>query len=222
VVQVRCRALNESGYWSDWSDPISPIIKDIRAPVKGPEFWRIVQSNHLQKGDNITLKWQPVKDPFLCSPVEYEVLYEKSDVVISSIYIGNSTNYTFALQNSVVTVTTVRAHNALGHSSMNRNLLLSQRMSTVQAVESLEVHPLNKSVVAVWSLLPVEYKVLEFVLEWKNLRDESHVRWEYIPPNVSRYYIKDHFFTIEKYQFSLTPVFLEGVGSPKITYEFSK
>ncbi|XP_073449894.1 leptin receptor isoform X2 [Aquarana catesbeiana] len=216
AVQVRCRGLNVSGYWSDWSDPISPIIKDIRAPVKGPDFWRIVQNNHLQKGDNITLIWQPVKDPFLCGPVLYEVLYEMSEV-----YTGNSTNYTLPLQNSAATVT-VRARNALGHSSMNRNLLLSQRMSTVQAVESLEVHPLNKSVVAVWSLLPVEYEVLEFVLEWKNLRDKSHVRWEYIPPNVSRYYIKDHFFTIEKYQFSLTPVFLEGVGSPKITYEFSK
>ncbi|KAM5148543.1 leptin receptor [Mantella aurantiaca] len=221
AVQVRCRGLNVSGYWSDWSDPMSPIIKDIRAPVKGPEFWRIVQDNHLQKGDNITLIWQPVKDPFLCGPVEYEVLYEMYDVVTSTIYIGNSTNYTFTLQNSAVTIT-VRAHNALGYSSINRNLLLSQKMSTVQAVESLEVHPLNRSVVAVWSLLPMEYNVLELVLEWRNLRDESHVRWVFIPPNVSRYYIKDHFFTIEKYQFSLTPVFLEGVGSPKITYEFSK
>ncbi|XP_072275511.1 leptin receptor isoform X2 [Pyxicephalus adspersus] len=221
IIQVRCRVLNVPGYWSDWSDPISPIIKDIRAPVKGPEFWRIVQNSQLQKGDNVTLMWQPVKDPFLCGPVQYEVLCETSNVVISSINIGNSTNYKFTLQNNAVTVT-VRAHNALGYSSINRNLVLSPKMSTVQAVESLEVHPLNKSVVAVWSLLPVEYDILELVLEWKNLRDESNVRWEFIPPNVSRYYIKDHFFTIEKYQFSLTPVFPEGVGSPKITYEFSK
>ncbi|XP_018418582.1 PREDICTED: leptin receptor [Nanorana parkeri] len=241
IIQVRCRGLNVPGYWI--------------SPVKGPEFWRIMQNNNLQKGDNITLIWKdchilctaisaslpvryiasicalahvsqgfrrrdlsdvklaPVKEPFLCGPVEYEVLSEISHEVISSRYVGNSTNYTFTLQNNDVTVT-VRAHNALGHSSMNRNVLLSQRMSTVQAVESLEVHPLNKSVVAVWSLLPTEHNVLELVLEWKNLRDASRVRWVFITFH--------HFFTIEKYQFSLTPVFLEGAGRPKITYELSK
>ncbi|XP_068095399.1 leptin receptor [Hyperolius riggenbachi] len=224
IVQVRCRISesNASGYWSNWSSPISTALKDIRAPSKGPEFWRLVQENNLQKGDNITLIWQPVKEPLVCF-TEYEVSYITPNVTLPPIYIGNATNVTFTLQRSDVTVT-VLTLNSLGHSRMNRNLTLSQKVSSVQAVESLEVYRLNNSAVATWKLqlLPPQYHLLELVLEWRNLRDGSHVSWVYVSPSDGRHYIKDQFFSVEKYQFSLAPVFVEGIGSPKISYEFCK
>ncbi|XP_063795237.1 leptin receptor isoform X2 [Pseudophryne corroboree] len=222
TVQIRCIAISRSGYWSDWSQPINTAIKDLRAPLKGPEFWRIVQKNIIQKGDNITLVWQPLqREQLLCSVSGYEVLHQASNALIWSQYIGNTTNYTFTLQHSAVTVT-VQARNSRGHSKVNRNLTLSEKMSAVKAVRSLDVYLLNSSAVAVWNLFPVAYDPLELVLEWRNLREKAQVRWAFIPPNVSKYYIEDQFFAIEKYQFSLTPVFSEGVSSPRITYEFSK
>ncbi|XP_075037936.1 leptin receptor isoform X2 [Mixophyes fleayi] len=222
TVQIRCKAIDVSEYWSDWSNPVNTMIKDVRAPLKGPEFWRFVQKNIIQKGDNITLIWQPVqKEQLLCSVRGYEILHQVSNTVSWSESIGNATNYTFSLQHSAVIVT-VRALNSLGHSKVNRHLTLSERMSAVKAVKSLDVYPLNSSAVAVWNLFPVPYEPLEFVLEWRNLRENAQVRWAFIPPNVSKYYFEDQFFFIEKYQFSLTPVFLEGISSTKTTYEFSK
>ncbi|KAM9324657.1 leptin receptor [Gastrophryne carolinensis] len=217
IVQVRCRKSDVSEYWSNWSEPVHTAIKDIRAPSRGPEFWRTVPNSLLQIGDNITLIWQPSVN----SHLKYEVLYETSSILMVPVDVGNATNYTFTLQNNNVTVS-VQARNSLGHSKINHKLTFSSEISTVQAVETLDVYLLNNSAVAVWTLLPVDYNVLELVLEWRNLQYESSGRWVFIDPNISRYYIDEHFYAFEKYQFSLTPVFAEGVGCPKITYTFSK
>jgi len=61
-----------------------------------------------------------------------------------------------------------------------------------------------------------------FVTEWKILNEDSEIKWLRIPPSVKKYYIHDHFIPIEKYQFSLYPVFMEGVGKPKIINSFTQ
>ncbi|XP_056388788.1 leptin receptor isoform X2 [Hyla sarda] len=222
TIQVRCQLVNVSKIWSDWTNAIDTEVTDFNDPLRGPEFWRIITKNSIQKGDNITLVWKPLqKEESLCSIRGYELVQQVSNIISWSTYVGNVTNYTLTLQGSTVTVS-IRAVNSLGQSKMNHNLTLSKDMSTVKAVRSLDVYALNSTVLAVWTMAPVSYDVVGFVLEWRNLRERSQMHWTYIPPNISRYYIKDQFYAIEKYQFSLTPVFLEGVASPYITYEFSK
>ncbi|XP_069594308.1 leptin receptor [Ranitomeya imitator] len=222
TIQVRCQVVNLSDIWSNWTNPLDTVVKDIKEPSSGPEFWRITTKKNIQKGDNITLVWKPLqKAQSLCSIRGYELVQQVSNIISWSTYVGNVTNYTLTLQHSTVTLT-LQAVNSLGHSKMNHNLTLSEDVSKVTAVQSLNIYSQNSTVLAVWSVSPVPYNLLGFVLEWKNLRVRSRVRWMYIPPNVYRYYIEDKLFAIEKYKFSLTPVFLEGVGSPRITYEFSK
>ncbi|XP_069837498.1 leptin receptor [Dendropsophus ebraccatus] len=222
TVQVRCQLVNVSKIWSDWTNAIDTVVRDIKEPLRGPEFWRIMTKNSIHKGDNVTLVWKPLqKEESLCSLQGYELVQQVSNIISWSTYVGNVSNYTLTLQGSSVTLT-IRAVNSLGHSKMNHNLTLAKDMSTVKAVESLNVYALNSTVLAVWKIFPVPYELLGFVFEWRNLRGRTQMSWTYIPPNVSRYYIEDQFFAIEKYQFSLTPVFLEGVSSPHVTYEFSK
>lgn len=222
TIQVRCQLVNLSKIWSDWTNAVDTVVKDIKEPSRGPEFWRIMTKDKLQKGDNITLVWKPLqKEESLCSVRGYELVQQVSNIISWSTYVGNLTNYTLTLNHSAVTLT-LRAVNSLGQSKMDHNLTLAEDMSTVKAVESLNVYALNGTVLAVWKMSPVPYDLLGFVLEWRNLRGRSEMHWTHIPPNIRRYYIEDQFFAIEKYQFSLTPVFLEGVGSPHITYEFSK
>ncbi|MEE6494899.1 hypothetical protein FKM82_001896 [Ascaphus truei] len=222
TVQVRCRRKDGAGYWSDWSRPVHTVLKDIRAPLKGPDFWRIVEDDPIHKRKNVTLIWQPLtKERSLCSVRGYEIHRQISKNVSWSEYIGNTTKYTFTLPEDVLTVT-VLAINSLGYSLVNNNLTLSHGMSTVSTVQSLRVALINSScAVVVWSLLPMVYGPTELVVEWKNLREEQ-VKWIFTPSNISRYYIEDHFVAIEKYQFGLYPIFPQGIGSPEVTYEFTK
>ncbi|XP_053549662.1 leptin receptor [Bombina bombina] len=222
TVQIRSKRIDDTGYWSDWSIPVHTVLKDVRAPQKGPDFWRIVKTDKIEKGDNVTLMWQPLqREQSLCSVGGYEIQYQISENARWSIYIGNITKYTFTLSSDILTVTVV-AINSLGYSALNNKLTFSHEMSKVNIVQTFRVYLINSScAVAVWTLLPSVSNPSELVVEWQNLREDP-IKWIFVPSNISRYYINDYFFAIERYRFRLYPIFPDGVGSPHVTYEFSK
>lgn len=86
VVQVRCRALDGLGYWSNWSKSAYAVVRDIKgmcafracsdawssfrlrcdssfkthlaAPLQGPEFWRVIVEDPARRQKNVTLLWK--------------------------------------------------------------------------------------------------------------------------------------------------------------------
>ncbi|KAM8930135.1 leptin receptor [Pelodytes ibericus] len=222
-VKVRCQRNDGGGYWSDWSQTIYTTLKDIQAPLEGPDVWRITHNNPLQRGDNITLIWKPLeKEQSLCSIQGYTVIHQISNNASWSEYVGNTTKYTFTVQDVTHSVT-VLAINSLGHSLQNSNLTFSHELSTVSIVKSFNVYLINSScALAMWTLWPSVYTPTAFVVEWKTLRADEHLRWVNIPPNKSRYYIEDSLFALEKFQFSLYPIFAEGTGYPQAAYDFTR
>ncbi|XP_034635719.1 leptin receptor isoform X2 [Trachemys scripta elegans] len=223
IVQVRCSGLDGLGYWSDWSKPAYTIVQDIQAPLRGPEFWRVINEDPIRKQKNVTLVWKPLmKNYSLCSVCGYIVKHHTSENITWTEYVTNGTTYTYPWIEDADTIT-ILAVNSVGASSMNFNLTLSQHMSTVNIVQSLSAYPVNSScVILTWTLLPQMYVITSFVIEWKNLNEEEQMKWIRVAPNISKYYIYDHFILIEKYQFSLYPISPEGVGNPKTTDEFIK
>uniref|UniRef100_A0A8C3KMQ3 Leptin receptor n=1 Tax=Calidris pygmaea TaxID=425635 RepID=A0A8C3KMQ3_9CHAR len=223
VVQVRCRELDGPGYWSNWSRPAYTLVQDIKAPLQGPEFWRIVIEDPVRRQKNVTLLWKPLlKNCSLCSVSRYVIQHQTSGNTTWSEYVDNGTTCSFPWTEDTHTVT-VLAMNSIGVSSINFNLTLSKQMSTVSTVESLSAYPVNSTcVVLVWTLSPQIYVLKSFVIEWKNLNKEEEMKWVRVPPNISKYYIYDHFILIEKYQFSLYPVFAGGVGKSRATDQFAK
>ncbi|NXF77284.1 LEPR protein, partial [Sclerurus mexicanus] len=223
VVQVRCRELGGSGYWSDWSGSAQTLVRDIRAPLRGPEFWRIVAGDPARGPRNVTLVWKPLpRNHSLCSVSRYVVKHQIPGNTSWLEYVDRGTTWSFPWAEHTHTVT-VLAMNSLGVSSVNFNLTLSQQMSTVGAVRSLSAYPVNSTcVLLLWALCPQTHLVTALVIEWKNLNREEEVKWVRVPPNMSKYYIYDYFILIEKYQFSLYPVFAGGVGKARATDQFSK
>uniref|UniRef100_A0A452HMA8 Fibronectin type-III domain-containing protein n=1 Tax=Gopherus agassizii TaxID=38772 RepID=A0A452HMA8_9SAUR len=223
IVQVRCSGLDGLGYWSDWSKPAYTIVQDIQAPLRGPEFWRVINEDPIRKQKNVTLVWKPLmKNYSLCSVCGYIVKQHTSENITWTEYVTSGTTYTYPWMEDAHTIT-ILAVNSVGASSMNFNLTLSQQMSTVNIVQSLSAYPVNSScVILTWTLSPQMYVITSFVIEWKNLNEEEQMKWIRVAPNISKYYIYDHFILIEKYQFSLYPIFPEGVGNPKTTDEFIK
>ncbi|XP_044094329.1 leptin receptor isoform X2 [Neovison vison] len=221
AVQVRCRRLDGLGYWSNWSSPAYTVVMDIKVPTRGPEFWRIINEDTTKKERNVTLLWKPLmKNDSLCSVRKYVVKHHTSRNGTWSEDVGNHTKFTFLWTEQAHSVT-VLAVNSIGASFVNFNLTFSWLMSKVNSVQSLSAYPLNNSCVLLsWTLLPSDYSLMYFVTEWKILNEDSEVKWLRIPPSVKKYYIHDHFIPIEKYQFSLYPVFMEGVGKPKIINSF--
>ncbi|KFV74363.1 Leptin receptor, partial [Struthio camelus australis] len=223
VVQVRCRGPDGLGYWSNWSRSAYTVVKDIKAPLQGPEFWRIIVEDPARRQKNVTLLWKPLmKNHSLCSVSRYVIKHQTSENTTWSEYVDNGTTCSFPWTEHTHTIT-VLAMNSIGVSSINFNLTLSQQMSTVNAVQSLSAYPVNSTcVVLTWTLSPQVHVITSFVIEWKNLNKEEPVKWVRVPPNINKYYIYDHFVLIEKYQFSLYPVFAGGVGKSRATDRFIK
>ncbi|NXN82064.1 LEPR protein, partial [Bombycilla garrulus] len=223
VVQVRCRELDGSGYWSDWSGAAQTLLQDIRAPLQGPEFWRIVSEDAARKQRNVTLLWKPLmENQSLCSVSRYIIKHQTPGNKSWEEFVDHGTSWTFPWIEPTHTVT-ILAMNSVGISAINSNLTLSLQMSTVDAVQSLSAYLLNSTcVVVVWSLSPQTPGVKSFVVEWKNLNKGEQMKWLRVPPDLRKYFIYDHFILIEKYQFSLYPVFAGGVGKARATDQFAK
>nr|XP_036880271.1 leptin receptor isoform X2 [Manis javanica] len=217
AVQVRCKRLDGMGYWSNWSTPAYTVVLDIKVPVRGPEFWRIINEDIMKKERNVTLLWKPLmKNDSLCSVRKYVVKHHTSHNGTWSEDVGNRTRFTFLWTEQAHSVT-VLAVNSVGTSHANFNLTFSWPVSKVNIVQSLSTYPLNSScVILSWILSPSDYNLMYFIIEWKILNEDNEIKWLRIPSSVKKYYIHDHFIPIEKYQFSLYPIFTEGVGKPKI------
>ncbi|KAG8132510.1 hypothetical protein E2320_010361 [Naja naja] len=223
IIQVRCRMTEGIGYWSDWSRSTYTVVKDIKAPLRGPEFWRVINEDPIMNQKNVTLLWKPLmKNLSLCSVLDYVVEHNTSENIVWSDYIENDTTYTFSWSEDIHSVK-ILAINSIGPSSVNFILTLSQQISTVNIVETLTIYPMNSScVIMSWILLPMDYVVTSFVIEWTNLNGEEQIKWITAPSNARRHHIFDNFILIEKYRFSLYPVINEGVTKPAITEGFSK
>ncbi|XP_003265239.2 leptin receptor isoform X1 [Nomascus leucogenys] len=223
AVQVRCKRLDGLGYWSNWSNPAYTVVMDIKVPMRGPEFWGIINGDTMKKEKNVTLLWKPLmKNDSLCSVQRYVINHHTSCNGTWSEDVGNHTKFTFLWTEQAHTVT-VLAINSIGASAANFNLTFSWPMSKVNIVQSLSAYPLNSScVILSWMLSPSDYKLMYFIIEWKNLNEDGEIKWLRISSSVKKYYIHDHFIPIEKYQFSLYPIFIEGVGKPKIINSFTQ
>ncbi|NWI02376.1 LEPR protein, partial [Tichodroma muraria] len=223
AVQVRCRQRAGSGPWSDWSGPARTLVRDIRAPLRGPEFWRIVSEDPARKQRNVTLLWKPLtEDLSLCSVSRYIIKHQTPGNTSWEEFVDHGTSWTFPWVEPTHTIT-ILAMNSVGISAINSNLTLSQQMSTVDAVQSLSAYLVNSTcVVVVWTLSPQTPGIKSFVIEWKNLNKGEQMKWQRLPPNLRKYFIYDHFILIEKYRFSLYPVFAGGVGKARATDQFAK
>ncbi|NXS80673.1 LEPR protein, partial [Erpornis zantholeuca] len=223
LVQVRCRELDGSGFWSDWSRAAQTLVQDIRAPLQGPEFWRVISEDAERKQRNVTLLWKPLMENHsLCSVSRYIIKHQIPGKASWEEYVDHGTSCSFPWTEPTHTIT-ILAMNSVGISAVNSNLTLSQQMSKVDAVQSLSAYLVNSTcVVVVWTLSPQTPGITSLVIEWRNLNKEEEMKWLRVPPNLRKYFIYDHFILIEKYQFSLYPVFAGGVGKARATDQFAK
>ncbi|XP_073644831.1 leptin receptor isoform X4 [Tursiops truncatus] len=192
AVQVRCKRLDGLGYWSNWSTPAYTIVTDIKVPIRGPEFWRIINEDNTKKERNVTLLWKPLmKNDSLCSVRRYVVKHHTSRNGTWSEDVGNHTKFTFLWTEQAHSVT-ILAVNSIGASSANFNLTFSWPMSKVNIVQSLSAYPLNSScVILSWMLSPSDYNLMYFILEWKILHEDNEIKWLRIPSSVKKYYVHD-------------------------------
>ncbi|KAH0618533.1 hypothetical protein JD844_017832 [Phrynosoma platyrhinos] len=96
IVQVRCSVTDGVGYWSDWSRSAYTVVKDIKAPLRGPEFWRVVKEDSVKNQKNVTLFWKPetFEHLFLKHPeaLSFGPLLLEPEIVLEDVTIDKARN----------------------------------------------------------------------------------------------------------------------------------
>uniref|UniRef100_A0A673KXD8 Leptin receptor-like n=1 Tax=Sinocyclocheilus rhinocerous TaxID=307959 RepID=A0A673KXD8_9TELE len=227
-VEVRCRRLNGSGYWSDWSMSYTSVVYNRKAPEMGPDFWRIIQEDPVRSVTNVTLIIkQPVLagDPYSC----VEGLLFEHQASGRAVWSNETTLVQFHLfqwRKEVHTVT-VMSRNALGISTRNRNITLLHQPKR-RVVRSFSVVANASCVYLSWSLLSDHPVPQSFVIEWLDLNKDPEqdmslterlqwVRVQSTSRDLSLCRIVICFCTGRFYgteEFTLYPVFVDGEGEP--------
>ncbi|KAJ8392567.1 hypothetical protein AAFF_G00074450 [Aldrovandia affinis] len=222
TIQARCKRLTGPGFWSDWASPYYTAINNVKAPERGPDFWRVLQENPRLNQTNVTLLFMPSQreHPFCC--VEGLVVkHQTSNGAVWSETVGHVSTYTFSWTEDVHTIT-VLAHNDLGSSSRNSKMILirSTKPKSIHSFSSLMIN--SSSVALSWTLFPNSSAPVSFVIEWRgqsrgrepDKQKWERVKWVRVPPDNRAFHIHETFFALEEYQFILYPIFENGEGEP--------
>ncbi|KAJ8376231.1 hypothetical protein SKAU_G00068110 [Synaphobranchus kaupii] len=205
TIQIRCKRLTGPGFWSDWSSPYHTTIHNIKAPEQGPDFWRVLQDYPKLNQTNVTLlfKLSQTEGPFCC--VEgLTVNHQTSRGSVWSENLGRVSTYTFSWTEDAQTVT-VLAHNAIGSSTKNSNMILTRRTKS-QSVHSFSSVMINSSCVALsWTLFPNSSAPSSFVIEWSGQsrgrqqdKKGERVKWVRVPPNSRAIHLHETFFALRR------------------------
>ncbi|XP_033883587.3 leptin receptor-like isoform X1 [Acipenser ruthenus] len=228
VVQVRCKRHNGTGHWSTWSSPVNTRVNDIRAPARGPDFWRVIHEDTVTKQANVTLLLKPlnIKEVF-CTVKGFRVQHQTSSGSTWSDDLSSTTAYSFPWTEDFHSVSVI-AFNSLGSSTENYILNVSRHVRKIQCVQSFRASIVNSSCVALsWKLLPDSPLPESFIIEWERQKkeegeeeeEEGSFKWVRAPSNqTAKYYLSDAFFVHDAYRFILYPIFPEGEGWPETFY----
>uniref|UniRef100_A0A8B9JSH7 Fibronectin type-III domain-containing protein n=1 Tax=Astyanax mexicanus TaxID=7994 RepID=A0A8B9JSH7_ASTMX len=215
-VQVRCKRLHGSGYWSDWSKPHMSTVYSTEAPGRGPDFWRVIQEDTEKNHSNVTLLFKPIpaEGPSICVQ-GLVVEHQASGGILWSDDMTLGSFYTFQWKEEVHTIT-VMSYNSLGSSVKNSNMTLV-RQPKRRCVRSFRAAANATCVSLSWTLLSDQPPPASFVIEWLELNGDSEqgtgrVEWLRVPSTSRDVHICRHFYGTEV--FRLYPVFVDGEGEP--------
>nr|XP_055068564.1 leptin receptor isoform X2 [Misgurnus anguillicaudatus] len=216
-VEVRCKRLNGSGFWSDWSKSQPSVVYNRKAPEMGPDFWRIIQEDPVRNVTNVTLIFKSARagDPNSC--VEGLVIVHQ---VAGGAAWSNETSlvpfHSFQWRRETHTVT-VMSRNSLGVSTWNSNITLS-RQPKRRAVRSFSAGANASCVYLSWTMLSDQPRPQSFVIEWLDLNKDpeqnrsltERMKWVRVQSAARDLSLCQRFYGSE--EFTLYPVFVEGEG----------
>ncbi|XP_051568745.1 leptin receptor-like isoform X1 [Myxocyprinus asiaticus] len=218
-VQVRCRRLNGSGYWSDWSKSHTSIVYNRKAPEMGPDFWRIIQEDPERNATNVTLIFKPAPagDPYSC--VEgLLIVHQASGGAVWSNETTLVSFHSFQWKEDAHTVT-VMSRNALGISTRNSNMTLLHQPKR-RCVRSFSVVANASCVYLSWTLLSDQPMPNSFVIEWLDLNKDTEqdrslterIQWVRVQSTSRDLSLCRRFYGSE--EFTLYPMFVDGEWEP--------
>ncbi|XP_042370661.1 leptin receptor isoform X2 [Plectropomus leopardus] len=222
VVQVRCKRINGTGSWSEWSDAVYSTPQNSRTPERGPDFWRILQDDPYRNQTNVTLLFEHLQMSGRSYCIDgFIVQYQASSGSVIREQIELASSYSFEW-NQVPQTVTVEAYNNLGSSAINFNMTLETQPKR-RCVRSFSVLVINSTCVSLsWSLLDNNSVPLFMVVQWfpQRQQDSDHHKgrsgetWARLPYTDRPIYLKGDFFGSEECGFYLYPVFADGEGEP--------
>uniref|UniRef100_A0A8C6UAT0 Leptin receptor n=1 Tax=Neogobius melanostomus TaxID=47308 RepID=A0A8C6UAT0_9GOBI len=220
AVEVRCRPIHGTGYWSDWSKTVYSVPQNSRAPERGPDFWRILSNDPKGNRTTVTLLFEHLQTSGLSYCIDGLIIrHQPLGGSVREERIGLRSSHRFEWNHEVHAVT-VKAYNRLGPSKDNFNMTLSRQVQRA-VFSSFHVLMVNRTCASVsWTIVDSSSVPQYMVLQWfPHSPQETDVNkgsptWRRLHFTDRPVHIRGEFFSSENYDFSIYPVFADGEGQP--------
>ncbi|XP_067087950.1 leptin receptor [Osmerus mordax] len=225
-VEVRCRPTKGTGYWSDWTQTVYSTTLNRSAPLKGPDFWRILEEDPSLNKTYVTLLFKHVSavEPSNCE--DLVVQHQASGGAVVEEPIALVPSHRFEWRQEVHTVTVV-ARNPLGSSRQNINMTLDRHVKR-PCLRWFRASLVNSSCVGLsWGLLANTSAPWSLVVEWSaartgpqhghGLASQTRLKWARVPFSERVFHLHGEFYGSEEYEFILYPIFVDREGEPMHT-----
>uniref|UniRef100_A0A8C6UCP7 Leptin receptor n=1 Tax=Neogobius melanostomus TaxID=47308 RepID=A0A8C6UCP7_9GOBI len=166
AVEVRCRPIHGTGYWSDWSKTVYSVPQNSRAPERGPDFWRILSNDPKGNRTTVTLLFEHLQTSGLSYCIDGLIIrHQPLGGSVREERIGLRSSHRFEWNHEVHAVT-VKAYNRLGPSKDNFNMTLSRQVQRA-VFSSFHVLMVNRTCASVsWTIVDSSSVPQYMVLQW--------------------------------------------------------
>ncbi|XP_069780514.1 interleukin-6 receptor subunit beta isoform X2 [Narcine bancroftii] len=210
---IRCRKIDDLGYWSDWS--FEKIANTSESnPLRGPHIWRTIE-NHFPNR-RIHIMWKELdKLDARGIILGYQLkIIQKNSLKIQTINTKNR-EYSITLSQIRCEILLI-ANNSAGSSPKETLIIPATWESELPPVRDFSAYPQDGRLVVEWE--PPTSAVSGYVIEWceEISKDLCYklLYWQHEKKDVNKAFLKDHVKPFKRYRITIYPLYAGRPGAP--------
>ncbi|KAM5194238.1 interleukin-6 receptor subunit beta [Mantella aurantiaca] len=213
IISLRCKQLNNKGFWSDWSTEYEAITPE-SAPSQGPELWRKLGNSDSDGNWTVWLMWKDLKSYANGKILGYNISILTATKSIAAFSVSDR-QCNVSIPNEALQVSIV-AYNSYGVSPPSILVIPDARNRVTFSPEiSVKAFSEDEKLWVEWTA-PAKF-VLGYVIEWcanSDFRD-CNMEWQRESNSVTRTFLRGDLKPFVRYRIKVYPLYRSGLERPR-------
>ncbi|XP_068107334.1 interleukin-6 receptor subunit beta isoform X2 [Hyperolius riggenbachi] len=212
ILSLRCKLVDERGYWSDWSKEYEATTPE-SAPSRGPELWRKVGEAESNGTRTVRLMWKDLGTYANGKILGYNVTLKTPSRLLDAFYTSERECSVTVPRDRVQA--TIVAYNSYDVSPPSSVIIPpATRRGTLPPEIDVKAFPKDHGLWVEWKGLP-STSVYGYILEWCGNAEEQTCEWQREPASATGAFLRGDLKPLTYYGIKVHPLYRDGSERPK-------